>query len=174
MEVVIAVIVALIAAVSNIVGIVITAKNATNTAIINSNARAAQTEQKFKDDFDAIKKEQSEIKARLAELSETDSCCANLQKDVLSLQKSMDELGAMLNQLKAESIKTDELQNKTMMLTLRHTINEGYRIFKAQGWIDQNSKQSLLDIGDLYLDDLDGNTFAESELDYIRNEIPVK
>ena len=174
MEVVVAVIVAAIGALSNIICNRIMAKNATDTAIINSNARAAQTEQKFKDDFEAIKKEQLEMKSRLVELSETDSCCATLQKDVIALQKSMEELVAMANQLKADFVETDDLQNKTMMLTLRHTINEGYRIFKAQGWIDQNSKQSLLDIGDLYIKDLKGNTFAESELDYIRNEIPVK
>lgn len=125
-------------------GIIITGAFSTIGAIINSNARAEVMEQKFTDMFTAFDKEQSEIKENITVMS------------------------AALNQLKAESRMADELQIKTNMLMLRHSINEGYRVFKEKGSIDQKSKDSLLALGDVYINDYKGNTFVQDELDYLR------
>lgn len=163
-----AVVVALISMIGNIVCIIISSKNATNTAIINSNARAAQTEQKFTDAIEQVQKEQVEIKKRLDELSDTDSCCVILKDDVAQIKENITVMSAALNQLKAESKQADELQMKTNMLMLRHSINEGYRVFKQVGSIDQKSKDSLLALGDVYVKEYKGNSFVEDELDYIR------
>lgn len=125
-------------------GIIITGAFSTIGAIINSNARAEVMEQKFTDMFTAFDKEQSEIKENITVMS------------------------AALNQLKAESRLADELQIKTNMLMLRHSINEGYRVFKEKGSIDQKSKDSLLALGDVYINDYKGNTFVQDELEYLR------
>ena len=149
-------------------GIIITGAFSTIGAIINSNARAEVMEQKFTDMFTAFDKEQGEIKQRLNELSETDSCCVLLKDDVAQIQENITVMSAALNQLKAESKQADELQMKTNMLMLRHSINEGYRVFKQVGSIDQKSKDSLLALGDVYVKEYKGNSFVEDELDYIR------
>lgn len=149
-------------------GIIITGAFSTIGAIINSNARAKVMEQKFTDMFTAFDKEQGEIKTRLNELSETDSCCVLLKDDVAQIQENITVMSAALNQLKAESKQADELQIKTNMLMLRYSINEGYRVFKEKGSIDQKSKESLLALGDVYIDDYKGNTFVQDELDYLR------
>lgn len=149
-------------------GIIITGAFSTIGAIINSNARAKVMEQKFTDMFAAFDKEQGEIKTRLNELSETDSCCVLLKDDVAQIQENITVMSAALNQLKAESKQADELQIKTNMLMLRYSINEGYRVFKEKGSIDQKSKESLLALGDVYIDDYKGNTFVQDELDYLR------
>lgn len=149
-------------------GIIITGAFSTIGAIINSNSRAKVMEQKFTDMFTAFDKEQGEIKQRLNELSETDSCCVILKDDVAQIQENITVMSAALNQLKAESKQADELQIKTNMLMLRYSINEGYRVFKEKGSIDQKSKESLLALGDVYIDDYKGNTFVQDELDYLR------
>ena len=163
-----AVIVAIITMLGNVVCMIISSKNATNTAIINSNARAAQTEQKFTDAIEQVRKENEEIKERLNQLSETDSCCVILKDDVALIKENLEVMSASLNQLKAESTQADALQMKTNMLQLRHSINEGYRVFKEQGSIDQKSKDSLLALGDVYIKEYNGNSFVEDELDYLR------
>lgn len=170
-----AIVVALISMIGNIVCIIISSKNATNTAIINSNARAAQTEQKFTDAIEQVQKEQVEIKKRLNELSETDSCCVLLKDDVAQIKENITVMAASINQLKAESVQADALQMKTNMLMLRHAINEGYRVFKEIGSIDQKSLDSLCALGDIYLDkkSYNGNSFVEEEMNTIRN-LPVE
>lgn len=167
--------VAIIQGLLTLVGIWLTGKNSTNTAIINSNARAAVTEQKFKDEFEALKKENAQIQKRLDTLSETDSCCTVLKDDVAQIKEEITVMAASINQLKAESVQADALQMKTNMLMLRHAINEGYRVFKDIGHIDQKSLDSLCALGDIYLDkkSYNGNSFVEEEMNTIRN-LPVK
>lgn len=150
-------------------GIIITGIFSTVAAIINSNSRAAVTEQKFKDEFDSIKAEQADMKKRLNELSETDSCCVVLKDDVALIKENISEMAAAISQLKAESAEADTLIMKTNKLMLRHSINEGYRIFKEQGSIDKESKDSLLALGDIYLSDYKGNSFVEDELKILRD-----
>ncbi len=87
MEVIVAIIIALITAISNIVGMIITGRNSTKVAIINSNSRQEKTEQKLTASIEELQKNNMEIKSRLDELKETDSCCATLQKDVVNLKK---------------------------------------------------------------------------------------
>ena len=77
----------IIQGVITLVGIVFTGYFSTKSAQINSNARQAKTEQLLMDEINGLKSEQNEIKARLDELSETDSCCATLQKDVANLKR---------------------------------------------------------------------------------------
>lgn len=153
-------------------GIVLTGIFSTVGAIINSNARAEVMEQKFSDAFDAIKKEQSETKERLNELSETDSCCVILKDDVSQIKENISYMSAAINQLKAESQQADALSMKTNLLQIRHIINEGYRVFKSEGCIDKESKDSLLSLGDIYINDYHGNSFVEDELKIIR-ELPM-
>ena len=77
----------IIQGVLTLLGIGLTGFFSTKSAIINSNARQAKTEQKAQDAQEQIQKELSEVRVRLDELSETDSCCATLQKDVINLKK---------------------------------------------------------------------------------------
>ena len=69
-----------------LVGIIFTGYFSTKSAMINSNARQAKTEQKFEDEINQVKSNLTSINKRLDELSETDSCCATLQKDVVNLK----------------------------------------------------------------------------------------
>ena len=132
MELIVSIIIAVLQASFTLIGVYISTKNASKTAVetavINSNARAAATEQKFKDDFEVIKKEQVEMKQQLEELSETDSCCNLLKDDVTQIKENIQTISAALNQLKAESSQSNAVFMKTNMLMLRHTINEGHRI----------------------------------------------
>lgn len=137
-------------------------------AIINSNARQARSEQKSLDAQDALYKELNSVNARLAELKETDSCCTMLKDDVAAIKENISEMSAAVSQLKAESQQADAIMMKTNMLMLRHSINEGYRIFKEQGSIDKESKDSLLALGDIYLNEYKGNSFVEDELEILR------
>lgn len=161
--------------IATVISCVVSAVSATLIALINSNARQAKTEQKFEDWFDAIKKENAQIQKRLNELSETDSCCTVLKDDVSLIKENITVMAASINQLKAESVQADALQMKTNMLMLRHAINEGYRVFKEIGSIDQKSLDSLCALGDIYLDkkSYNGNSFVEEEMNTIRN-LPVK
>ena len=75
-------------------GIILTGAFSTIGAVINANSRQKITEGKMENAIENVKAEQAEIKAglaavneRLDELSETDSCCALLQKDVVNLKK---------------------------------------------------------------------------------------
>ena len=77
----------IIQGVITLVGIVVTGYFSTKSAQINSNARQAKTEQLLMDEINNLKSEQNEIKARLDELKETDSCCSTLQKDVVNLKR---------------------------------------------------------------------------------------
>lgn len=179
MELIVSIIIAVLQASFTLIGVYISTKNASKTAVetavINSNARAAATEQKFKDDFEVIKKEQVEMKKQLDELSETDSCYTSLKDDVAQIKENITVMAASINQLKAESVQADALQMKTNMLMLRHAINEGYRVFKEIGSIDQKSLDSLCALGDIYLDkkSYNGNSFVEEEMNTIRN-LPVE
>lgn len=152
-------------ATATIAGIVMTGVFSTLVAIINSNARSAATEQKFKDTFEVIQK-------RLDELSDTDSCCVALKEDVAVIKDNISEMAAAINQLKAESSQADTLMMKTNMLLIRHTINDGYRVFAKAGEIDKKTKDSLLALGDVYLKDYHGNSFVEDELNILR-ELPM-
>lgn len=149
-------------------GIILTGAFSTIGAVINSNANAKVMEQKFNDMLTAFDKEQGEMKQRLNELSETDSCCVVLKDDVAQIKENITVMSAALNQLKAESRQADERQIKTNMLMLRHSINEGYLAFKEKGSIDPKSKDSLLALGDVYINDYKGNSFVKDELDYLR------
>lgn len=150
-----------------VAGIIITGVFSTVVAIINSNAQRARTEQKFEDTFNVIQN-------RLNELSDTDSCCVILKDDVAQIKENLLEMSAAINQLKAESQQSDALQMKTNMLILRHTINEGYRVFTELGHIDKESKDSLLALADIYLDKdgYKGNSFVEDEVTKLRT-LPV-
>ena len=70
-----------------LIGIGLTGFFSTRSAQINSNARQKQTEQLLTDKIEILQRDQSDIKKRLDELSETDSCCATLQKDVINLKR---------------------------------------------------------------------------------------
>lgn len=137
-------------------------------AIINSNARQARSEQKSLDAQEAIYKELNSVNARLSELKETDSCCTVLKDDVAMIKNNITEMAAAISQLKAESQQADSLMMKTNMLMLRHSINEGYRVFKGMGSIDKESKDSLLALGDIYINDYKGNSFVKDELEILR------
>ena len=149
-------------------GIIITGAFSTIGAIINSNARAAVMEQKFKDLIEVMQVEQKDIKNRLNELSETDSCCVLLKDDVAQIKENISEMAAAISQLKAESQEADALMIKTNKLMLRHSINEGYRVFNEMGAIDKESKDSLLALGDIYLKEYKGNSFVKDEIEEIR------
>lgn len=149
-------------------GIIITGAFSTIGAIINSNARAEVMEQKFTDMFTAFDKEQSEIKERLNELSETDSCCVLLKDDVAQIKENITDMSAAINQLKAETTQANMVNMKINTMELRHQINEGYRVFKELGYIDQKSKDSLFGLGDVYHNDCHGNSYVQDELDYLR------
>ena len=77
----------IIQGVITLVGIVVTGIFSTRSAMINSNARQAKTEQLLMDEINVLKADMNETKQRLDELKETDSCCATLQKDVINLKR---------------------------------------------------------------------------------------
>ena len=70
-----------------LLGIAITGYFGTRQSKIANDARQAKTEQFVSDKLETIQKEQAEMRNRLDELSETDSCCAILQKDVINLKR---------------------------------------------------------------------------------------
>lgn len=158
-----------------VLGIVISAMASCAVAIINSNAQRAKTEQKVEDTFAVIKDTLSSVNQRLDSLEETDSCCTILKDDVAQIKEEITVMAASINQLKAESQQADALQMKTNMLMLRHAINEGYRVFKDLGHIDQKSLDSLCALGDIYLDKkcYNGNSFVHEEMNTIRS-LPVE
>lgn len=122
----------------------------------------------IKRDIKDVKDEVKEIKDRVSELTDTEQCCANLSATVKEIKNNLDEVSANVQQLKAESIQADDQMRKATMLIIRHTINQSHRTFKRLGFIDDNSKQSLLDLGEVYFNDLGGNSFVESELEDIK------
>ena len=126
----------------------------------------------IKRDIEEVKTEVKEIKVRVAELTDTEQCCANLSLTVTQIKNNLDEVNANVQQLKAESIQADDQIRKATMMMIRHTINQSHRTFKRLGFIDDNSKQSLLDLGEIYLNDFGGNSFVESELDDIKKMQP--
>ena len=70
-----------------LIGIGITGYFGTRQSKIANDARQAKTEQFVADKLESLQKDQSEMRKRLDELSETDSCCATLQKDVVNIKK---------------------------------------------------------------------------------------
>ena len=140
----------------------------TVTAIINSNARQARTEQAFKDAQEQMQKNLDSLNKRMGELSETDSCCALLQNDVAEIKENIQLLSATVNQFKAESDQADEATKETLKALCRDRINQGHRYFMRRGEIDERSKESLLSIADCYLDVLEGNSFVKAEVKDIK------
>ena len=155
-----------------IAGIVVTGVFSTVTAIINSNARQARTEQAFKDAQEQMQKNLDSLNKRMGELSETDSCCTLLQSDVAEIKENIQLLSATVNQFKAESDQADEATKETLKALCRDRINQGHRYFMRRGEIDERSKESLLSIADCYLDVLEGNSFVKAEVKDIK-ELPV-
>ena len=75
-------------------GIILTGAFSTLGAVINANSRQKVTEEKLENAIKNFKDEQAEFKdsladvnKRLDELSETDNCCALLQKDVINIKR---------------------------------------------------------------------------------------
>ena len=158
-----------------ILGIIVTGVFSTVTAIINSNARQARTEQAFKDAQEQMQKNLDSLNKRMGELSETDSCCVRLQGDVAEIKESIEVLSATVNQFKAESDLADDATRETLKALCRDRINQGHRYFMKRGEIDERSKESILSIGDCYLEVLKGNSFVEEEIEDIKglNVVPL-
>ena len=129
---------------------------------------------KIKRDIKDVKEEIKDVKDRVGELTDTEQCCANLSVTVKEIKNNLDEFSANVQQLKAESVQADEQMRRAMMLIVRHMINQSHRTFKRLGFIDDNSKQSLLDLGELYFNELGGNSFVESELEDIKRLPPQR
>lgn len=110
-----------------LVGIGLTGYFSTKSAQINSNARQKQTEQLLTDKIEVLQKEQAEIKDRLKELSETDSCCSTLQKDVINIKK---EQGLVFEGLTA-------CLDGLMQLGCNHTVPQTRS--KLQSWINEQA-----------------------------------
>ena len=136
-----------------IVCVIITGLFSVGVAIINTRALHKQSEEKaaiewamIKRDMGEVKGELKDVKIRIHELTDTEQCCANLALTVKEIKENLDEVSANVQQLKAESIQADDQISKATMLQIRHTINQSHRTFMRLGFIDDNSKQSLLDI----------------------------
>ena len=151
-----------------VLSIVVAAIASTTAAIINSNARQAKTEQMLTDNITQLKKDYDDVKVRLSELSETDSCCVVLKDDVADIKDNLVTLSAAINQFKAESDMADKAMKETLKSLCRDRINQGHRYFMRRGEIDERSKESILAIGDCYLDILEGNTFVAEEIEDLK------
>lgn len=86
MEYLIAAVQVIVTSAITLIGIKINAKASTDAAIINSNARAAASEERFKCQMEEVKKEQAEMKHQLSELAETNNCYSILQQDVVNIK----------------------------------------------------------------------------------------
>lgn len=164
-----------------IVCVIITGLFSVGVAIINTRALHKQSEEKaaiewamIKRDMKDVKDELQDVKSRVSELTDTEQCCANLSATVKEIKNNLDEVSANVQQLKAESIQADDQMRKATMLIIRHTINQSHRTFKRLGFIDDNSKQSLLDLGEVYFNELGGNSFVESEIEDIKRLPPQR
>ena len=164
-----------------IICVIITGLFSVGVAIINTRALHKQSEEKAAIEWAMIKRDMTEVKdglktvdTRVGELTDTEQCCANLSVTVKEIKNNLDEFSASVQQLKAESVQADDQMRRAMMLIVRHMINQSHRTFKRLGFIDDNSKQSLLDLGEIYFNELGGNSFVESELEDIKRLPPQR
>lgn len=164
-----------------IICVVITGLFSVTVAIINARVMHRQSEEKaaiewamIKRDISEFKDELVDVKNRVHELTDTENCCANLSLTVTEIKNNLDEVSANVQQLKAESIQADDQLKKATMLLIRHTINQSHRTFKRLGFIDDNSKQSLLDLSEVYINEFNGNSFVASEIEDIKKLPPQR
>ena len=148
--------------------------------IISTRALHRKSEQNFaiewefiKHDMNEVKEEVKKVNERVDKLTKTEQVCANLGGSVKGIQDNLEEVNAKLGQLKAESSGNDEVLKHAIMCMIRHIINASHKTFMKAGFIDENSKASIMALGEVYINDLHGNSFVESELHDIE-ELPIK
>ena len=147
--------------------------------VISTRALHRKSEEKFavewamiKRDMDEVKNEVKEVKSQIGDLTDTEKVCDNLSLVVKEIKADLEEVNANVNQLKAESVENDNKLKKATMCMIRHIINQSYKTFMEIGSIDANSKQSIMALGEVYIDGFHGNSFVESELHEIE-KLPI-
>lgn len=147
--------------------------------VISTRALHKKSEEKFaiewamiKRDIEEMKGEVKAVKSQVADLTDTEKVCDNLSLVVKEIKANLEEVNANVNQLKAESVENDNRLRQATMCMIRHIINQSYKVFMAAGKIDANSKQSIMALGEVYIDDFHGNSFVESELREIES-LPI-
>ena len=143
------------ASVIQVLGIVFTGITSTLIAVLNSNSRAARAEQKAAD-------MQSKIQEEIDRLVQS----------VSATNDGLMDISASLQQFKAESIMSDEQLKKGILSMAKDCINSRHKKFLLKGYIDDNSKEALHTVYEVYKE-LGGNSFVETEMQDI-DRLPVK
>lgn len=148
--------------------------------IISTRALHKKSEQNFaiewaliKRDMNEVKEEVRKVNARVDKLTKTEQVCGNLTGAVQEIKENLEVVNASIGQLKAESATNDEVLKHAVMCMIRHIINASHKTFMKVGFIDENSKASIMALGEVYVNDLHGNSFVESELHDIE-KLPIK
>ena len=135
------------AGVVTLIGIILTGIFSTGSAIINSRIMHYKSEQK------ALAAQE------------------RLANELEALKQNQTEMSATLNQLKAESVESDERLRKAFISLAKNEIHRSYRESMYTGCIDEGSKESLHSIHESYKEN-GGNSFAGDEMKDL-NRLPV-